>query len=92
MSIQRVLVSLKISSCHLELTSKNAVLMFSAPKPVGKHEFSDILNAQGFKSATGQDTGPQTLKSLKKEKNKSDDPIKAKVIFLAERLRADWLI
>ena len=55
--------------------------MFSAPKPVGKHEFSDILNAQGFKSATGQDTGPQTLKSLKKEKNKSDDPIKAKVIF-----------
>ena len=81
MSIKMVLVSLKIPSCHLELTSKNAVLMFSAPKPVGKHEFSDILNAQGFKSATGQDTGPQTLKSLKKEKNKSDDPIKAKVIF-----------
>lgn len=88
MSIQRVLVSLKISSFHLELTSKNAVLMFSAPKPVGKHEFSDILNAQGFKSATGQDTGPQTLKSLKKEKNKSDDPIKAKVIFSRKISRA----
>ena len=55
--------------------------MFSAPKPVGKHEFSDILNAQGFKATAGQDTGPQSLKSLKKEKNKSDDPIKAKVIF-----------
>lgn len=57
---------------------------WNAPKPVGKHEFSDILNAQGFKSATGQDTGPQTLKSLKKEKNKSDDPIKAKVEEWAE--------
>ena len=52
-----------------------------APKPVGKNEFSDILNAQGFKSAAGggQESGPQTLKSLKKEQNKSEDPVKAKV-------------
>ena len=77
-----------IPCCHLELASKNVVFMFLAPKPVGKHEFSDILNAQGFKSATGQDTGPQTLKSLKKEKNKSDDPIKAKVIFSWKIFRA----
>lgn len=59
---------------------------WNAPKPVGKNEFSDILNAQGFKSAAGggQESGPQTLKSLKKEQNKSEDPVKAKVNEWAE--------
>ena len=52
-------------------------LHFAAPKPVGKHEFSDILNAQGFKPTSDQES--QTLSSLKKEQNKPDDPIKAKV-------------
>ena len=55
----------------------NHWLHFAAPKPVGKHEFSDILNAQGFKPTSDQES--QTLSSLKKEQNKPDDPIKAKV-------------
>ena len=55
---------------------------FSAPKPVGKNEFSDILNAQGFKATSDPETGTQSLKSLKKEQNKPDDPIKAKVIIV----------
>ena len=52
---------------------------FAAPKPVGKHEFSDILDAHGFKPTSDQES--QTLSSLKKEQNKPDDPIKAKVKF-----------
>ena len=51
--------------------------IFAAPKPVGKHEFSDILDAHGFKATSDQES--QTLSSLKKEQNKPDDPIKAKV-------------
>ena len=46
---------------------------------MGKNEFSDILNAQGFKATSEQEPGSQTLKSLKKEQNKPDDPVKAKV-------------
>lgn len=57
---------------------------WSAPKPVGKHEFSDILNAQGFKAASGQEAESQTLKDLKKEQNKPIDPIQAKVDEWAE--------
>lgn len=55
------------------------MISFLAPKPMGKNAFSDILNAQGFKATSEQEPGSQTLKSLKKEQNKPDDPIKAKV-------------
>lgn len=58
------------------------MIYFSAPKPVGQNEFSDILNAQGFNRPTAQGAqGAQTLSSLKKEQNKPDDPIKAKVLY-----------
>ena len=61
------------------------MISFSAPKPVGQNEFSDILNAQGFNRPTTQGAqgaqGAQTLSSLKKEQNKPDDPIKAKVLY-----------
>ncbi|KAL9950314.1 hypothetical protein ACROYT_G042795 [Oculina patagonica] len=62
---------------------------WSAPKPVGKHEFSDILNAHGFKATSDQETESQTLSSLKKEQNKPDDPIKAKVNEWAEGKRGN---
>ena len=55
--------------------------IFQAPKKVGKDEFSDILNAQGFKTTGDQEGEAQTLKALKKEQNKPLDPIRAKVTF-----------
>ena len=48
---------------------------------MGKDEFSDILNAQGFKTTGDQEGEAQTLKALKKEQNKPLDPIRAKVTF-----------
>lgn len=60
---------------------------WSAPKPVGRNEFSDILNAQGFNRPAAQ--GAQTLSSLKKEQNKPDDPIKAKVNEWSEGKRGN---
>lgn len=60
---------------------------WSAPKPVGQNEFSDILNAQGFNRPAAQ--GAQTLSSLKKEQNKPDDPIKAKVNEWSEGKRGN---
>ena len=65
---------------------------FSAPKPVGKHEFSDILNAQGFKATSDQEAESQTLSSLKKEQNKPDDPIKAKVILSKYKQRDNEVV
>ena len=55
--------------------------IFQAPKKVGKDEFSDILNAQGFKTTGDPEGEAQTLKALKKEQNKPLDPIRAKVTF-----------
>ena len=49
---------------------------------MGKNEFSDILNAQGFKATSDPETGSQSLKSLKKEQDKPDDPIQAKVTLV----------
>lgn len=61
----------------------------AAPKPVGKHEFSDILDAQGFKPTSDQES--QTLSSLKKEQNKPEDPIKAKVNYKNDFTHLVWL-
>lgn len=48
------------------------------PKRVGKDEFSDFLNVHGFKT-TDKDKGPEKLSDLRKELNKPEDPIQAKV-------------
>ncbi|XP_031568083.1 cyclin-G-associated kinase-like [Actinia tenebrosa] len=48
------------------------------PKRVGKDEFSDFLDVHGFKTTSG-DKSPETLRGLKREQNKPDDPIKAKI-------------
>ena len=53
---------------------------FTVNTPVNKNEFSDILNAHGFKSgAAEKEQGPQTLGSLKKQTAVVIDPIQAKV-------------
>ena len=57
----------------------SALSSFPVNTPVGKDEFSDILNAHGFKKPSDKDQGPQTLGSLKKQTVVVSDPIQAKV-------------
>ena len=57
-------------------------ILFSGPKPVGKDQFSDILDAQGFKtSTTTPENQKNTLKDLLRQQEQDDgvDPIKQKV-------------
>ncbi|XP_032241526.2 cyclin-G-associated kinase isoform X2 [Nematostella vectensis] len=58
------------------------------PKRVGQDEFSDILDAHGFKSSNVE-KGPETLGAMVKQIAREEDPIKAKVREWADGKRSN---